>query len=142
MSSSTLETCTIPVAVLKAAPYSLDWGVGVYAKVIASNLYGDSLESSEGDGGAVITTTPDAPVNLAEDTFLRTKSTLGLTWNAASFTGGATITDFRIYISELGGSYSILASGLTDSAYLATDLTFGTTYEFKVESRNSYSYST
>jgi hypothetical protein len=30
---------------------------------------------------------------------------------------------------------------LTDPNYLATSLTFGVTYEFKVESRNSYSYS-
>lgn len=35
----------------------------------------------------------------------------------------------------------MLASGLTSPEYLATDLTFGVTYEFKVESRNSYSYS-
>jgi hypothetical protein len=34
-----------------------------------------------------------------------------------------------------------LASGLVDPNYLAIDLTFGVTYEFKVESRNSYSYS-
>jgi hypothetical protein len=34
-----------------------------------------------------------------------------------------------------------LATGLTSPEYLAVDLTFGTTYEFKVESRNSYSYS-
>ena len=35
----------------------------------------------------------------------------------------------------------MLATGLTEPAYLATGLTFGVTYEFKVESRNSYSYS-
>ena len=35
----------------------------------------------------------------------------------------------------------MLASGVTDTAYLATDLTFGVTYEFKIESRNSYGYS-
>ena len=35
----------------------------------------------------------------------------------------------------------MLASGLVTPEYLATGLTFGITYEFKVESRNSYSYS-
>ena len=49
----------------RAAPYSLEWGVGVYAKVIAINIYNDSIESLEGNG-AVITTTPDAPINLVE----------------------------------------------------------------------------
>ena len=37
--------------------------------------------------------------------------------------------------------FSTLASGVTDLTYTATGLTFGTTYEFKVESRNSYGYS-
>jgi hypothetical protein len=35
----------------------------------------------------------------------------------------------------------VLASGLTDLNYLATGLIFGVTYQFKVEARNSYSYS-
>jgi hypothetical protein len=67
MTSSTAVTCTIPVSVFTASPYSLAWGSGIYVKVIATNLYGDSTESSEGNG-AVITTSPDAPTNLAENT--------------------------------------------------------------------------
>jgi hypothetical protein len=50
MTASTLTTCTIPVTVLRAAPYSLDWGDSVFAKIIATNSYGDSLESDEGNG--------------------------------------------------------------------------------------------
>jgi hypothetical protein len=34
--------------------------------VIAINIYGDSTESLTGNG-AVIVTTPDAPINVAED---------------------------------------------------------------------------
>lgn len=51
------------------------------------------------------------------------------------------IEDYRVSIAEQGNSFSILASGITDTAYTATGLTFGITYVFKVESRNSYSYS-
>ncbi len=58
MSASTSTTCTIPVTTLRASPFSLEWGNGVYAKVVAKNLYGSSLVSSVGNG-AVITTTPD-----------------------------------------------------------------------------------
>ena len=65
MSTSTLTTCTIPVTALRSSPFSLDWGSSVYAKVIAINLYGNSLESEAGNG-AVITTTPDAPTDLLE----------------------------------------------------------------------------
>ena len=65
VTTSTDLTCTIPVAVLRSAPFSLDWGTSVLAKVIAINDYGDSQESVAGNG-AVITTTPDAPTNVAE----------------------------------------------------------------------------
>ena len=37
--------------------------------------------------------------------------------------------------------FSTLVSGLTATNYLAVDLTAGVTYQFKVESRNSYSFS-
>jgi hypothetical protein len=51
------------------------------------------------------------------------------------------IEDYSIYIAEQGGSFTELASSLTSAEYLATGLTFGVTYEFKVKSRNSYGYS-
>jgi hypothetical protein len=81
------------VATLRASPYTLEWGSSVYAKLFATNVYGNSLESDEGNG-AIITTTPDAPIDLTENFFLRTKSTLGLTWDDAAFTGGASIIDY------------------------------------------------
>jgi hypothetical protein len=79
MTASTLTTCTIPVTVFRSAPYDLPFGSSIYAKVIATNIYGDSIESLEGNG-AIITTTPDAPINLVEVYEQRTKSTLGLSW--------------------------------------------------------------
>lgn len=42
--------CTVPISVLVAWPYSLPWGSHVFAKVIAHNGNGDSLESVEGNG--------------------------------------------------------------------------------------------
>jgi len=120
-SLSTATTCTIPVGVLRASPFNLPWGSSVYAKLFATNIYGNSEMSSEGNG-AIITTTPDAPINLAEDYTQRTKSTLGLTWNQAVFNGGAAIIDYRISIAESGGSYSVLASGVTSPSYTATEI--------------------
>lgn len=140
MTSSIGTTCTIPVTVLRTTPYSLDWGTSIYAKLIAINAYGDSLESDEGNG-AIITTTPDEPTNLVEDYAQRTKSTLGLSWTAPVFTGGAVIDDYRINYKEQGGTYSILESGVISTSYTAIGLTAGTTYVFTVEARNSYSYS-
>ena len=139
-SVSLATTCTVPVSSLKAEPYSLDWGVGVYVKVLAFNLYGNSDLSLEGNG-AIITTTPDAPINLAEDYSQRTKDTLAITWEQAAFNGGAVIEDYRVSMAEADGAFAIIASGLTDSTHTITGLTAGLIYHFKVESRNSYSYS-
>jgi hypothetical protein len=104
MSSSTLTTCTIPAATLRINSYNLAWGSSVYAKVIATNAYGNSVESLEGNG-AVITTTPDVPTSAVEVYADRTKSTLGLTWTAPVFTGGDVIIEYRINIAVQGGSY-------------------------------------
>ena len=67
MSISITTSCTIPITTLRTIPFSLEWGSSVYAKVVAINKYGVSLISSEGNG-AIITTAPDAPISLAEDT--------------------------------------------------------------------------
>ena len=55
--------CLIPISVLRASPYLLAWGSGIYAKVTAINTYGNSAESSLGNG-AIILTNPDAPLDL------------------------------------------------------------------------------
>ena len=99
VSLSAVTTCTIPVSALRAAPHSLDWGDSVFAKVIATNNYGNSVESLEGNG-AVITTAPGVPTDLSEVYEQRTKSTLGLSWVGPLFTGGDVIEDYRVSIAE------------------------------------------
>jgi hypothetical protein len=47
--------CTIPVSTLQAHPYSFDWGAEIYAKVVATNDYGDSIESELGNGAIIMT---------------------------------------------------------------------------------------
>jgi hypothetical protein len=66
MTQSITTSCTIPVTVLRGTPYDLEWGSSIFAKVIATNIYGDSLESEQGNG-AIITTTPDQPTDLIEN---------------------------------------------------------------------------
>ena len=79
MTSSAATTCSMHVSVLRGAPLSLDWGASIVVKLYATNDYGNSAVSNEGNG-AIITTTPDAPINLAEVYEQRTKSTIGLAW--------------------------------------------------------------
>jgi hypothetical protein len=56
-------SCTFAILVLKAEPYSQPWGVEIYARVTAINVYGSSLTSDAGNN-AIILTVPDKPVNL------------------------------------------------------------------------------
>ena len=53
-------SCSIPVSVLQSSPYSLTWGSSVYAKIIATNIKGNSALSNSGNG-AIIVTNPDPP---------------------------------------------------------------------------------
>jgi hypothetical protein len=99
MQSSTSITCTVPALTLRAAPYSLPWGSSIYAKIVAINQYGNSLDSDEGNG-AMIITKPDPPIDFIEDYSQRTKSTIGVSWNEAAFVGGTPVIDFRIMIAE------------------------------------------
>lgn len=57
-------SCTIANTALNTSPLNLLWGSSIYAKVIATNLKGNSPVSDSGNG-AVILRAPDAPVGLA-----------------------------------------------------------------------------
>lgn len=58
------------------------------------------------------------------------------------FTGGDVIEDYRLSFKQSSDSeYAILESAVPTNSYLATGLQFGITYDFRVEARNSYSYS-
>lgn len=80
---------------LLASPYSLPYGSNVFAKVIAYNIYGDSLTSEPGSE-AIILTVPDAPVTLTEITSDRTENTITFSWTAGAQDGGAPVLDYRV----------------------------------------------
>jgi len=61
MTASVGTSCTIQVSKLRAEPFSLEWGTGVYAKIMAINIYGNSVISEPGNG-AIIITNPDTPI--------------------------------------------------------------------------------
>jgi hypothetical protein len=125
-------------------PYSLSLGESVEAKLYATNVQGDSLESAIGDG-ALIITIPDPPVSLTEDELQRSATNLAITWDIITTVGipeqgYSAVVDYRVSIAEQYGEYTVLGT-TTDQSFLATDLSSGTFYEFKVEARNMYGYS-
>lgn len=123
-----------------AAPYSWPWGSSINAKIIASNVYGNSLPSPSGNGG-VIVTNPDLPINLADAPSITNSVQIGLTWAEGAANGGTPVLDYRIIFDQGINSYAILASGVQSASFTATGLTPGLTYKFKVGARNSFGYS-
>jgi hypothetical protein len=124
--------CPIPIADLRAADYNLPWSSSIYAKFIAFNVYGDSLESDVGNG-AVIMTYPDKPLLLQEVYAERTSTTLGLQWTEGAANGGSTVLDYTVnYAEGLFGTYVELQSGVLLTEYTAVGLTPGETYSFRV----------
>lgn len=72
-------TCNVPISTLKTTPYSISWGLSIYATVTAVNVYGLSVESLEGNG-AIILTIPDAPINLVNVASITRGTKIGLSW--------------------------------------------------------------
>lgn len=133
--------CTIPLATLTLEPYSLVFGNSVWSKITATNFYGESAESDQGNG-AIILLVPDAPVGLADNVAVTTAYVIGFTWNDGMSVGGSPIIDYRVSFDHSTGTYEYLDSGITTKSYsTSVVLTPGATYSFKVEARNSVGYS-
>lgn len=135
-----LKQCSITYSTLVD---SLNYigGESVYAKVVAVNYYGESNQSSEGNG-ALFTKEPNQPVSLANDLSVTTASTQGLTWSAPSHDGGDSIIDYRVNQRVQGdASYSVIATGVVGTSHTIETLTLGTTYELTVEANNNNGYS-
>jgi len=71
------RSCLIPISTLRSAPFNLPWGSSVFAKVSATNLYGTSDESLQGNG-AVILTVPDAPLSVQDDPLVTSGTQIAL----------------------------------------------------------------
>ena len=95
--------------------------------------------SSLSGSGAKIITAPNAPINLAEISSERSATTLGLSWTADNSDGGSPILDYRVSYGK-SGSFLFL-DPTTSTNIIIPDLTYGTTYELKIEARNEYGYS-
>jgi hypothetical protein len=104
---------------LQADPYFLELGDSIYATVTASNVYGESTPSTEGNG-ATILTVPYQPVGLATGVATNTKKVISLTWQNGFSTGGSPIIDYRLSWDAptgLGVTFTVIATGLTEKKF-------------------------
>jgi hypothetical protein len=76
----------------------LTTGSTVYARIVATNDIGDSIQSSISNG-VIITYSyvPNAPISLTRDSLTTTTTQIGLLWTAGSSNGGQAILDYRIW---------------------------------------------
>ena len=124
------------------APYSLDWGETVHAKVSASNIKGESPYSSVSSGGT-IARAPDTPINFAQNPVQTSATSIGLQWNAGLTYYGYPIIDYAVSWDEGNGDSSIvlLEMGLTDTSTTLSNVLKGVTYTFYVQARSEYGFS-
>jgi hypothetical protein len=100
------RTCTIPVGVLRAEPFSIEWGESIWVKVGANNIIGAGPLSVEGNG-AVMLTTPDPPINLSNVPALTSSSQIGLSWEPSPNDGGAEVIDYTLMWDRATGNFEI-----------------------------------
>jgi hypothetical protein len=104
--------CTIPLSLLTTGPYNLILGDSIFAKLVAINFYGESIES-DAQNGAVILLVPSAPLNLADDEANTSASVISFSWENGESTGGSPVIDYRISYDQALGNWVILDSGVT-----------------------------
>ena len=142
LSVITATSCTIPISTLQASPFNLPWGASVYAKISATNIVGTSDLANAGNGGTILTN-PDPPQALANIVETTSASVIAFSWTAGSLNGGSPVVDYRVNWDQGTGSYVVLSNAVTGLSYsTSATLTPNTVYKFKLESRNSYGFST
>jgi hypothetical protein len=92
----TSTTCTIPLATLRAEPYSLVLDDSVDVIVQATNAFGESSFSAVG-GGALIQYVPDAPVSLTTDAENTSATQISFSWIEGPSDGGSAVIDYTVY---------------------------------------------
>lgn len=98
--------CEVSIETLMKAPFSLEVGQTVLAKVVAINDIGMSEESEEG-GEALIITVPDAPTAVATSMVENDDGDfLHISFVPPRFNGGSSITGYRYFVKpELSDVY-------------------------------------
>lgn len=122
--------CDVPIASLRSsAVYNLAWGASVWAKLIAYNKYGASVESPEGNGARILTI-PAPPTALTETVALRSATSITFSWTAPATNGGDPVEDYRINTDDSTGTWKVLSTNLKALTFTATNLIAGNYYIF------------
>lgn len=127
---------------LITSPFNLELNSEVWAKVVATNAYGDS-PASEAGNGALTKLVPDAPVSLENNASITDAYNIGLTWQDGASDGGQPVLDYQIWWAHnTDTEFTLLATAVSTNYFTATEtFVHGDLYKFKVQARNSVGYS-
>ena len=121
------------------ADTGLDLGTTRHYRVYASNSVGESAQPS--DPASATTSTTTVPVPSTPRALSATAdgpTTINLSWEAPSNTGSASITGYRIEVSEDGGTnWEDLETNHSETTYSHTGLTEGSTRHYRVYAINA-----
>ena len=132
--------CHVPISVLLGSPFLLT--ESVYAKVAATNVIGDSIFSSVGNGALIaLSFPPDAPVDLTRNEEKTSLTVLAFSWSDGASNGGQPILDYRVSFDQGINSWVVLSSSVTTKLVEIGGATPSKTYQFKIEARNVIGYS-
>jgi large repetitive protein len=142
--------CLIPMAALRAAPYSLAAGALVAAQVQAANLKGWGELSPLNTAGAAVETEPVAPaaparVEALTDDHQVTVSWPALTTDAERGGPSATVTSYELqWVAGASGGTWATQSGVsplaTTTTRTASPVLAGQVYRFRVRAKNKYGW--
>jgi len=100
--------------------YGLSWGSSVYAKVVAFNTYGYSNESPL-SSPTVLMTNPDEPINLIENTNLRSFTQIAMVWDDGLSGNGSPVYAYvvSVAIGLDSTSFTVLDDNVITKNYIA-----------------------
>ena len=138
-------SCSVPMSVLTAAPYSLPQGHVVKVRVYATNSYGNGAYSDANTAGADVRV---VPISMGAPRRGNQTSTgqIEVAWDALTSpaTGGSSITSYQLlWDAGTGGAAATALVGLvsdyTQTSYLVSiSGAPGSTYKFKLRPKNLY----
>jgi hypothetical protein len=141
----TALTCTLPMSVVLAAPYSLAQGDLVEARVTAVNSHGAGQASAANSAGADVRVAPLA-VGAPSRGASTATTQVEVEWPAltAPGDGGSAVTSYHVQWDQGTGSWADLVglvSPHTQTAYtVTTGVTSGASHQFRVRAANVYGW--
>lgn len=135
-------TCSVPMSVLTASPFSLSEGDSVEVYVKAKNTIDYSDQSSSGTFNALAQVVPHAPTSAPVRDASTTATNLVVDISSVSQTGGSAITSYNIEWDQGTGVWASLKGQSSDDTTLtaSTAATSGGTYNFRYQAKNIHGF--